>query len=143
MVVNWDQTLAILRRLEGKLRATPKVNLVVDVALFVAAVTVVLSGLLISQSVARTLGIVIAPDPLWVGTHSWSADAVILLLLLHFVLHWCWIVTCAQRLVRRHSSCDAGPVVAVRLEARRLEQETPAPLRYATVPVRAADRSRP
>ena len=56
VIVNWDQTLQILRRFAELVRATPKVNLVVDAALFVAAVTVMLSGLLISQSVARTFG---------------------------------------------------------------------------------------
>ena len=35
VIVNWDQTLAIMRRFAEIVRATPKVNLVVDVALFV------------------------------------------------------------------------------------------------------------
>jgi len=143
IIVNWDQTLAILRRLGGKLRATPKVNLVVDIALFIVAVTAMLSGLLISQSVARAFGVVIMPDSLWMSTHSWSADATILLLLVHFVLHWRWIVNCAQRLVRRDRSCDNDPVVAIRMATRRLESQTPPPLQYATVHVRNDDRNRP
>ena len=57
VIINWDQTLKILRRFAEIVRATPKVNLVVDAALFVAAVTVMLSGLLISQSVMRAVGI--------------------------------------------------------------------------------------
>ena len=143
VVVNWDQTLAILRRFAELLRATPKVNLMVDVALFVAAVTVMLSGLLISQSVARALGITIVPDSLWVSTHAWSADATILLLLVHFVLHWRWIVASSRRLARRAAASEDDPVVAVRLATRRLEAQGPAPLRYAPVAVRRDDRYRP
>ena len=143
IIVNWDQTLAILRRFGEKLRAAPKVNLVVDVALFIVAVTAMLSGLLISQSVARVFGVVIMPDSLWMSTHSWSADATILLLLVHFALHWRWIVNCARRLVRRDRPRETDPVAAIRMATRRLEKQAPAPLQYATVPVRNDDRYRP
>lgn len=143
VIVNWDQTLAILRRFGQKLRATPKVNLTVDVALFIVAVTVMLSGLLISQSVARALGIAIIPNALWVDTHAWSADATILLLLVHFALHWRWIVNVAGKLGRRREARADDPVVAVRLATHRLEQQAPASLQYATVPVRHDDRHRP
>jgi hypothetical protein len=143
VIINWDQTLAILRRLEGKLRATPKVNLVVDIGLFVTVVAVVLSGLLVSQSVARAFGIVIVPDSLWLSMHSWSADATILLLLVHFALHWRWIVHTARRLVRRDRPGASDPVLAIRRETRRLERPVPAPLQYATIPVRHDDPYRP
>lgn len=121
VIVNWDQTLQILRRFAELVKATPKVNLVVDAALFVAAVTVMLSGLLISQSVARTLGITIVPDALWMSAHAWSADATILLLLVHFALHWRWIVNVAGKLGRTRPQAPADPVAAIRLATRRLE----------------------
>jgi hypothetical protein len=123
VIVNWDKTLAVLRRFAEKLRAMPKVNLVVDAALFVAAVTVMLSGLLISQSVAPALGVSIVPSALWVSTHSWSADATILLVLVHFALHWRWIVNVAGRLGRSAQGHEDDPVVAVRLATRRLERQ--------------------
>ena len=143
VVVNWDQTLAILRRFAEKLRATPKVNLVVDAVLFVAAVTVMLSGLLISQSVAGVFGVTIAPSGLWVSTHAWSADATMLLLLVHFVLHWRWIVNVARRLGRPRPQTTADPVAAVRLATRRLDSTPPAGRQYATVPVPSDRRYRP
>jgi hypothetical protein len=135
VIVNWDQTLQVLRRFAERLRATPKVNLVVDAVLFVAAVTVMLSGLLISQSVARTLGVTIVPDSLWVSTHSWSADATVALLLVHFVLHWRWIVSVAGRLGRTRPRAPRDPVHAIRLATRRLETAPTGAERFATVPV--------
>ena len=143
VVVNWDQTLAILRRFAEIVRATPKINLVVDAALFVAAVTVMLSGLLISQSVARVFGIAIVPSALWVSTHSWSADATILLLLVHFALHWRWIAAAAGKLGRPRPQAPADPVAAVRLATRRLDAQPPAGRQYATVPVPSDARYRP
>ena len=129
IVVNWDQTLQILRRFAAIVRATPKVNLVVDAALFVAAVTVMLSGLLISQYAATAIGVTHRADR-GVGdsTHSWSADATIALLLVHFVLHWKWIVNAAGKLGRapRAVRASSDPVAEIRLATRRL----------ATVPAR-------
>jgi hypothetical protein len=152
VIVNWDQTLAIMRRFAEIVRATPKVNLVVDVALFVAGVTVMLSGLLVSQHVLRAVGISVTPTALWVSTHRWSADATILLLLVHFALHWRWILRVAGKLGQPSAQVrEDDPVVAIRMATRRLESQSaqrahgapaPAPLQYATVPVRD-DRYRP
>ena len=140
VIINWDQTLAILRRFAELVKTTPKVNLVVDGALFVAAVTVMLSGLLVSQYVLPALGLRVTPTALWVTTHRWSADATMLLLLVHFALHWRWIVRAAGRLGRpRVSACEDDPIVAIRQATRRLESEAPAGLQYAVAPVRADD----
>jgi hypothetical protein len=144
VVINWNQTLQILRRFAERMRSTPKVNLVVDAALFVAFVTVMLSGLLISQSVARSLGVTIAPDSLWTSTHAWSADATMLLLLVHFVLHWRWIVSAAGKLGRtRPQAGRDDPVAAVRLATRRLDAAPPAGRRYATPHVPGDPHHRP
>jgi hypothetical protein len=78
-----------------------------------------------------------------VSTHSWSADATILLLLVHFALHWRWIVNVAGRLGHRSEAKVDDPVLAIRMATRRLEKQAPAPLQYATVPVRDDDRYRP
>ena len=128
VVVNWDQTLQILRRFATIVRVMPKVNLVVDAGLFVAAVAVMLSGLLISQAVAGAIGVTIIPSSLWMTVHSISADATIALLLVHFVLHWKWIVNAARKLARppRSARTNADPVAEIRLATSRL----------ATVPVR-------
>jgi hypothetical protein len=112
LVVNWDQTLQVVRRLAERLRTMSKVNLVVDAALFVAAITVMLSGLLVSQHVAGVFGITIIPRTLWVTTHSWSADATMALLLVHAVLHWRWILKAAMRLSRQGVPRPQGAVPA-------------------------------
>ncbi len=132
VIINWDQTLQILRRFAELVRTTPKVNLVVDAALFVVAITVTLSGLLISQSVAGAMGVTITPSSLWVSTHAWSADATMVLLLVHFVLHWRWIANAAGKLGRKRPQAPADPVAAVRLATRRLDTQPPAGRQNAT-----------
>jgi hypothetical protein len=142
VIINWDQTLRVLSRFAEIVRATPKVNLVVDAALFVAGVTVMLSGLLVSQSVMKAVGIAVTPSALWASTHSWSADATILLLLVHFALHWRWIVKTAGKLGRPRAAAEDDPILAIRLATRRLET-SPRGEKYAAVPVTVDDRYRP
>jgi hypothetical protein len=122
VVVNWDQTLRILRRFAEIVRATPKLNLVVDAALFVAAVAVMLSGLMVSQAVAGAIGVTIVPSSLWITVHSISADATIALLLAHFLLHWRWIVNVACKLGRppRTLRAPTDPMDPIRVATARL-----------------------
>jgi Domain of unknown function (DUF4405) len=142
VIINWDQTMRILSRFAAIARTTPKVNLVVDGALFVAAVTVTLSGLLISQYVARAVGIAVVPTSLWVTAHRWSADASMLLLLVHFALHWRWIVRTAGKLGRPRRDPADDPILAVRLATRRLQNASRGE-RFAPAPVRFDDFNRP
>ena len=115
----------------------------VDAGLFVVAVTVMLSGLLISQSVAGMIGVTIVPSSLWVSTHSWSADATILLLLVHFALHWRWIVNAAGKLGRTRPQAPDDP--SSRSDSRRggSTRQRPQAAQYATVPVRSDHRALP
>ncbi len=142
VIINWDQTLRILSRFAEIVRATPKINVVVDAVLFVAAVTVMLSGLLISQYVVRAVGLTITPTALWVTTHRWSADATMLLLLVHFALHWRWIARTAGKLGRARRTTADDPILAIRAATRRLER-APRGEQYAAAPVITDARSRP
>jgi hypothetical protein len=142
VIINWDKTVAILNRFAEIVRATPKANLIVDAALFVAAVTVMLSGLLISQYVLRAAGIAIVPTSVWVTAHRWSADATMALLVTHFALHWRWIVKVAGKLGRPRRDAAHDPILAVRAATRRLER-SPRGEQYAAVPVATDARYRP
>jgi hypothetical protein len=98
LVVNWEWVVQVASRFGERLRAMPRLNLVVDAGLFVAVVSVMVSGLMVSQAIAGAMGLVIVPDSTWVRVHAWSADATIALLLTHFILHWRWVVSTARRL---------------------------------------------
>jgi hypothetical protein len=111
VIVNWDWTMQVVRRFSVLLKAMPRVNLVVDTALFVAVVGVMVSGLMVSAYVAPAIGLAVVPTRLWARVHSVTADATIALLLVHFVLHWRWIAKTARRLGRAAPSAAARPVV--------------------------------
>jgi len=91
LVINWEWTLAVSRRLIDRMLHMSAVNLIVDAALFVSAVTVLLSGLMVSQVAAAAIGLSVTPSIIWVALHEISATATIALLFTHFALHWRWV----------------------------------------------------
>jgi hypothetical protein len=99
VIVNWEATLRVLANFVDRLLHTSRVNLAVDVALFVSTVGVMLSGVMVSQSIAGVLGLSAAPNALWVAIHSLTAETTIALLLVHFALHWRWLTSAAFRLL--------------------------------------------
>jgi hypothetical protein len=89
----------VTRRLFARIRAVSRINLAIDAALFLATVTVMLSGLLVSQTIASTLGIALNTDAIWYAMHSASATATIALLMTHLAMHARWVARTAYGLV--------------------------------------------
>jgi hypothetical protein len=142
LVVNWDKVVRVASTFADRLFHGSRLDLVVDTVLFVAAVTVTVSGLMISQVVARALGIAIAPASIWVSVHSWSADLTIVLLLVHFALHWRWVYNVSLRLTGRRAAVarlvvrpEDAVLAGLRDENRRLGRA--AGLEPAREPARA------
>jgi Domain of unknown function (DUF4405) len=92
MVINWDWTVRVSTSFFSRLRRTTRVNLIVDIVLFVFTVAVMLSGFMVSRVFAAAVGFSTTPAPIWYRVHSLSADIVIGSALVHFALHWKWFV---------------------------------------------------
>jgi hypothetical protein len=90
LVINWDWAVRVSVSFSRQLRKMNRVNLVVDVVLFVATVTTMLSGFMVSRVVSGFLGFAAPAGLVWHTVHSASADVVIALALLHTALHWKW-----------------------------------------------------
>jgi len=96
LILNWDWVVRTADKLMSRLSSVSKLNLVVDVALFVAAVAVTVSGLMVSQAISATLGFSATATALWSEVHSLAADATMLLLFVHFGLHAKWMARILQ-----------------------------------------------
>lgn len=92
LVTNWDWTVRMAGRVFERLKAAPRVNFVVDVALFVSAVAATLSGVMVSRIAAPAFSAATIGMPVWHTLHSAASTAVILLIATHFALHWKWFV---------------------------------------------------
>lgn len=100
LVVNWDWTVRIAKTFWSKLLSMSRLNFVIDVALFASAVTVMLSGLAVSQVIAGTMGLASTAGVAWHVLHSSSAMLTLFLLMAHFALHAEWFVRAIGLLAR-------------------------------------------
>ncbi|NTW29009.1 MAG: DUF4405 domain-containing protein [Coriobacteriia bacterium] len=91
LVLNWGWCARTATRLFRKMMASRRINFAVDLVLLVAFVTVMLTGILISESVLPTLGITVAGLGVARTLHALSADATILAFAVHLGMHWRWI----------------------------------------------------
>jgi hypothetical protein len=69
----------------------------VDALFFIAMTTSFFSGLLISKSVMSVLGIQLNTDHGWESIHRLASDASLILLGLHFALHFKWVTSNLKR----------------------------------------------
>lgn len=104
LFTEWDWTVNAIGRFISKLQALSRVNLVLDILLFVAFVLVMLSGFLVSQSILPLLGLSVPFGPTWRIIHALSADATLLILGVHAGLHWRWVVKTTRRVFANASN---------------------------------------
>ncbi len=97
VLLHWKWVVEVLLRFFRRLWHTSRLNFLVDSLLLVAFTLLMLSGLLISRSILPTLGITSLSLPGWRFLHSWSANLSLILVGLHFALHWRWVVNTLQR----------------------------------------------
>lgn len=125
LVVNWDWAVRVIGRFLRRLRGATRLNLLVDVGLLVSVVTVMLSGLFVSQVIMGLLGSAGTAETIWHRVHSISADATIAFVALHLLLHLRWIVRAVRARSRGRAmapeSLGEGMVFSpVRLETSRV-----------------------
>jgi hypothetical protein len=99
ILLHWKWVVQVTLNFFRLLFHSSRFNYLVNAALFIAFVLVMLSGVLISESILPSLGIRLNGSPTWRFLHSSSADAVVFLVGLHFALHWKWIVNTIKRYV--------------------------------------------
>jgi Domain of unknown function (DUF4405) len=73
---------------------------ILDVLLLLDFCLVTVSGLMISRNILYLFGIYIFHNRMWGSVHSLSASAALLLVGLHLVLHWKWVVNTAKRIFK-------------------------------------------
>lgn len=101
MIVNWDWTVHVVRNLAEKAALKSPLDLAIDVALFVSAVTVMLSGFMVSSVLLPMLGISPQGGSIWQALHSLSANATVLTAAVHLVRHREWIAVSLRELGSR------------------------------------------
>ncbi len=99
VVLHWDWAVGITKRFFRNLFHASRLNYVVDALLFVAFTLVITSGLVISRVVLPTFGLQTFSSRSWLEIHNASSNLTLLLVALHFALHWSWVKNTFQRLI--------------------------------------------
>jgi hypothetical protein len=93
LLFHWDWIVKVGSELFKKLWHQSRLNFVVNSLFFIAMTGTLFSGLLISESVLSTFGIHLDVSRSWKSIHVLLSDASVILLGVHFGLHWKWVVT--------------------------------------------------
>jgi hypothetical protein len=99
ILLHWKWIVTVGSKFFKNLWHSSRLQFLVDILVFVAFVTVMVSGIMISKTVLSTLGIQLAGGGSWKMIHRTSADAALYLTGLHFALHWNWIVTMVKKYI--------------------------------------------
>lgn len=96
---NWLATVTQRFRAATSLRN--RLNYAMTGLLFIAFVSIIVSGLVISEAALPWLGVTTSSPVFWLWLHLVSVDFVLLLTALHIALNWTWITSSFDRFVTK------------------------------------------
>ncbi len=99
LLFHWDWITKVGRGFFKKLFHQSRLNFVVNTLFLIAMTGTIFSGLMISESVLSTLGIQLNVSHSWKSIHTLMSDTSVILLGIHFALHWKWVITNIGRYV--------------------------------------------
>jgi hypothetical protein len=99
LLFHWNWIVKVGKDFFKKLWHQSRLNFVVNTLFFIAMTGTLFSGLMISENVLPTLGIQLAVSRSWRSIHFLMSDVSVILLGIHFALHWKWVVTNIGRYV--------------------------------------------
>ncbi len=121
LLLHWRWVVSVTAQFFRNLFHSSRLQYIVDGLTFIVFTGAMFSGLMISRNVLPALGIRVLANFEWRGLHSLFANLSVILIGLHFALHWRWVVKMTRRhilsplagLFHRHEKL-AGSVVEVR-----------------------------
>ena len=104
LLLNWSWIVDVTKHLFIKSTNGSRLNYVLNWLLFIDGVLIMLSGIMISQSVMPFFGITVPENFAWRELHDMSANLFLIILGIHLALHWNWIIVTTKRLLTRKGS---------------------------------------
>lgn len=99
LLFHWEWLVNVTVNFFKNLFNQSRLNYVVDTLFFVAMMAALMSGLMISKDVMSFLGIQLDVSRSWKTIHNLASDSSVILLGIHFALHWKWVVTNISRYI--------------------------------------------
>ncbi|HEX9019214.1 MAG TPA: DUF4405 domain-containing protein [Anaerolineaceae bacterium] len=128
LLLHWRWVASMTAQFFKKLFHNSRLQYVVDAILMISFTAAMLSGLMISRVVVPLLNLnLLGENFAWRSLHAASATSTLLMIGLHFALHWDWVVSMTRRYLIR-------PVITL------IPRRTPDMGQTAAVPVEIKDR---
>jgi len=103
LLLNWNWIIQISSHLFSKSTNNSRFGYFLNWGLFASGIMIMLSGLMISETVVPFLGLSLPQDRTWMGLHELSTNITMILMGLHVALHWSWITSMFKRLLAPRS----------------------------------------
>ena len=88
--------------------ARPGINYTIAILLLITFLSSATTGILKFRPLMRLTGIPLQNLPM--GTissiHDWSGIILVLLILLHIILHWNWIICMTKKMLKKGGKCE-------------------------------------
>jgi hypothetical protein len=97
LLLHWQWIIEISKRFLGNAPGISRLNYLLNGLLFIAMTVVMVSGIVISEIVLPSFGILWVGAEAWQRIHTLSADVSLVLVGLHIAFHWQWIVNAFKR----------------------------------------------
>lgn len=91
ILIHWEwltnTTIRFFQSLNGRVR----LNYVIVGLIFIGFITIITSGLMISEHVVPAFGMIFITNILWRRIHSLASNLTLILVAVHFALHGDWV----------------------------------------------------
>jgi hypothetical protein len=124
ILLHWNWIISVGHKFFKALWQVSRLRFVMDMLIFVAFITLIASGLIMSKNVMSTLGIQFTAGRSWKMIHSTASNAAAILTGIHIALNWSWVTCMAKKCVLQpilsifHPGLKSRPAVIEILEGK-------------------------
>jgi len=98
-VLHWDWFTRLTSHFFVKLFDSSRLKYLIAIAIFIGFISIMVSGLMISESLVPSLGLHFQGRYAWRRIHELASDLTFLLVAVHVALRWEWIKAAFLRLI--------------------------------------------
>jgi hypothetical protein len=124
LLLHWKWIVTLTRTFFKKLLHESRFNYVLNTALAVAVITLIASGIVISETLGLNLALEDSTNLFWLTGHVLSAQLIILLIAVHIAMHWKWILANSKKYLFRSPAKPKTRTVGTPLGGHALKEHS-------------------
>jgi len=118
LLLNWNWIVQITARLFSKVAKGQRFSYFLNWALFASGIMIMLSGLMISETVIPFFGLSLPVNRSWKELHEVATNITMILMGLHVAVHWNWITNMVKRMFVGRVNVPQARVPAITMQGK-------------------------